>query len=143
MNLFYNPSLTGVCRLIASPANYHDKYDIIIDHDGEVIIEPSSGKTTRTLGRYKFYFRGLQGKASIGILASKNLRYINQLYKNLMYCWENDLKGVIDYNEITNIQTINYWLEINSIKSSDSRPFVPGAFPGMYDKKAPYLHRGK
>jgi hypothetical protein len=115
MNLFYNPTLTDLSMLIACYANYHDHYDIIVDHDGEVFIKPSAEAGTRNLSRFKFYFEKLHGKAYIGILAAKNLRYLNQLYKNLLYCWSNDLKGSIDYEEISSLQTLNNWLTSNHI----------------------------
>jgi hypothetical protein len=112
MNLFYQPTLSQLSRLIAANANYHQRYDLIIDHDGEVLLEVSSLKP---LNRYKFYIRGLTGKEQIGILASRNLRYINQLYKNLVYCWENKITGAIDYEEISLKQTLHFWLEMNRI----------------------------
>jgi inorganic pyrophosphatase/exopolyphosphatase len=117
MNLFNNPSLTELSALVARNADYFKSYNVIVDFDGEVLIEPSSSKTVLLLNKYKFYFRGLKGKGNIGIIAARNLRYLNQLYKNLLYCWENDLKGVIDHHTITGIQTINHWLERNNIST--------------------------
>lgn len=118
MNLFDNPSLTELSVLIAHNANYYSDYDVMVDHDGEVMIEPAVFMTQKRLNKYKFYFRGLHGKSQIGVMAAKNLRYLNQLFKNLVYCWENNLKGVIDYDEISGIQTINQWLEINKISTN-------------------------
>src|ERR1041384_4093998 len=118
MNLFYNPSLNDLSLLVMHCANHFDSYDIIVDHDGEVIAELSSEKTRKNRFRYKFFFSKLHGKANIGILGAGNLRFLNQLYKNLIFCWENDLTGEVDFNEVSSLQNINVWLEINNIKSN-------------------------
>ena len=128
MNLTNNPSLSDLSRLIAFYPNYHDNYDLIVDHDSEVFIQPSTKGTARGLKKYKFYFSGLTGKEQIGIIAARNLRYINQLYKNLVYCWENNLKGKIDYDEITNMKRLNDWLEINNISTIPGDTVLPSAF---------------
>lgn len=118
MNLLQDPSLLELSCLIARFSNYHENYNLIVDNDGEVLIEPSSPVNSyKTICRYRFYLTGLNGKSQIGILAAKNYRYLNQLYKNLLYCMQNDVHGAIDSNEISSIQTINHWLEINKITS--------------------------
>jgi hypothetical protein len=117
MNLFNSPTLTELSALVARHADYHKSYNIIVEYDGEVLIELSSSKSALPLKKYKFYFRGLRGKMHIGIIAARNLRYLNQLYKNLLYCWEHEMAGVIDHNEITSIRTLNYWLENNKISA--------------------------
>lgn len=127
MNLFNNPSLTELSHLISSIASYHDHYHVMVDYDGEVLIAPSFSPAAVPLHKYKFYLTGLTGKANIGIIAARNFRYLNQLYKNLLYCWENALKGSIDFEEITNVQTINYWLEsrnISAISRNTSAAFL-------------------
>jgi hypothetical protein len=128
MNLFNNPSLTELSVLIARNANYFKIYDIIVDHDGEVLIEPSNSISKKILNKYKFYFTGLHGKANIGIIAAKSLRYLNQLYKNLVYCWENDMTGAIDYDKISSMQHIKSWLEINNIGSPEERSDIVSTF---------------
>jgi hypothetical protein len=120
MNLFNNPTLSELSQLISLNSNYYSSYDLIVDHDGEVILEPSSAKSPEQLKKYKFYIRGLQGKANIGIIAARNLRFLNQLYKNLLFCWENEVDGKIDFDMVSNIQTINLWLEINKISHSSA-----------------------
>lgn len=114
MNLFYSPSLSQLSALIAGCNDYHDYYNLVIEHDGEVLIEPSSARKSHLLPKYKFYFKDfLYGKSCLGTEAAKNLQYLNQLYKNLVYCWENDLSGSLNFNEITNIQNYHYRIMVN------------------------------
>src|SRR5690242_11660201 len=109
MNLFYSPSLSQLSTLIAGFQDYMNYYDVLVEHDGEVLIELNSARKSHLLHKYKFYFKDfLYGKSCLGKDAAKNLQYLNQLYKNLVYCWENDLVGSINFNEITNIQNYNY-----------------------------------
>src|SRR5687768_12566865 len=114
MNLFYSPSLSQLSALIAGCHDHLNYYDILIEHDGEVLIEQSSAGKSHLLPKYRFYFKDfLYGKSCLGTEAAKNLQYLNQLYKNLLYCWENDLSGSINFNEITNIQNHNYRIMVN------------------------------
>src|SRR5258706_13383696 len=124
MNLFHSPYLSQLSVLIAGCSSYNNYYDVIVDHDGEVLIEPSSKRKSNTLRQYKFYFKDfLHGRNFVGEGASQNLKYLNQLYKNLMYCWENELSGSLNYNEITLIQNFNYRIEVSSYKN-ESEPSV-------------------
>ena len=114
MNLFYSPCLSQLSTLIAKGHDYSHSYNVIVEHDGEVLIELNSARKSHLLPKYKFYFRDfLYGKNCKGAEAAKNLQYLNQLYKNLVYCWENDLSGSINFNEITNIQNYNYRIMVN------------------------------
>jgi len=126
MNLFHSPYLSQLSILIAGCTNNSSYYDIIVDHDGEVLIEPSSKRKSNNLPKYKFYFKNfLHGRRCARGGASTNLSYLNQLYKNLMYCWENEMSGSINYNEITLIRNYNYHLEINSYrKASEHYPIA-------------------
>src|SRR5258705_1445658 len=108
MNLFHSPYLSQLSILIAGCTNRSSYYDIIVDFDGEVLIEPSSKRKSNVLPAYKFYFKDfLHGRSCGRGGASENLAYLNQLYKNLMYCWENEMSGSVNYNEITLIQNFN------------------------------------
>ena len=115
MNLLYNPSLTSLATLIASNANYHDTYHIIAREQGDVIMQPASCSAITSFHSSRFYFNNLQGKTYIGIMAARDVQYLNQLYKNLFYCWDNNLRGALDYTEISNLQLMSSWLEQNKI----------------------------
>ena len=116
MNLYYTPTISELSELIAQNSNYDNDYDVIVDHDGQVLIEPDSKVNRSLFKRLRFYIKGLHGKGQIGDTAAQNLRYLNQLYKNLLFCWENNVQGPIDYNEITYNQILNFWTEVLTTK---------------------------
>jgi hypothetical protein len=122
MNLFYSHSLTQLSTLIGKCTNSRNYYYLLVEHDGEVTIECSSKELKERLHKYKFYISGLHGKFYTGANAANNLLYLNQLYKNLLYCWENYLSGPINYSKISSIQLINYWLEVNDIAQISIEP---------------------
>lgn len=115
MNLFNSPTLNELSLLLAQNANYFNSYNLIVDHDGEVFLEPSRQGCAKALEKYRFYFSKLKGKSNIGVIAARNLRYVNQLYKNLLYCWDHNIEGEVSIELITSLRTINYWLELNRI----------------------------
>lgn len=128
MNLFYSPSLSQLSALIGNNHDHFSYYDIIVEHDGEVLLEQSTGQKIELLHKYRFYFKDfLYGKSCLGIEAARNLQFLNQLYKNLMYCWENGLMGSVNFYEITRIQEFNYRMMISS-SVKESKAFVPGFF---------------
>jgi hypothetical protein len=113
MNLFYSPSLSQLSTLIAGCNDFSNYYNVVVEHDGEVLIERSTSGKNRLLPKYKFYFRDfLYGQNCLGYGAAKNLQFLNQMYKNLVYCWENNLSGSVNFNEITDIQNYNYRIMI-------------------------------
>lgn len=120
MNLFNDPPLSELCVLVSFIPDYQNNYDLLVDHDGEVLLEPSVINNQSQLNKYKFYFRGLHGRNHIGILATRNLVYLSQLYKNLLYCWKNEQTGEIDFDEITCMQTLYYWLDKRKISLNPS-----------------------
>jgi hypothetical protein len=129
MNLFYSPSLSQLSALIAGHHDFLNYYDVLVEHDGEVLIELSTSAKSHLLHKYKFYFKDfLYGKSCLGSDASKNLQFLNQLYKNLAYCWENDLSGSINFNEITNIQNHNYRTMIDDAAKEFQKEYAPAFF---------------
>lgn len=136
MNLFNSPSLTELSALIGQYGNCRNYFHLIVDHDGEVLIECNSKKIREILPKFKFHIRGLRGRAYVGIGAANNLRYLNQLYKNLLYCWEKEMTGTVDYDKISSIQNINHWLEINNI----AQPTEETDIISIFFKKDSHLH---
>jgi hypothetical protein len=129
MNLFYSPSLSQLSTLIAGCHDYLNYYDVLIEHDGEVLIELSASRKSHLLHKYKFYFKDfLYGKSCLGKGAAQNLQYLNQLYKNLVYCWESDLSGSINFNEITRIQDYNYRVMVNDSIKEFAREYASAFF---------------
>jgi hypothetical protein len=129
MNLFYNPSLSQLSALIARCNDFFNYYHLVVEHDGEVLIELNSKSKNHLLPKYRFYFKDfLYGKNCVGFEAARNLQYLNQVYKNLMYCWENEWSGSINFNEITDIQNVNYRIMMNSAAKEMEKVYAPAFF---------------
>jgi len=116
MNLFYKPSLSELASLIESNSGKEKNYNVIVDYDGEVLIDADSSISEPVLNRYKFYFKSMNsGNSTKGIGFFKHL---TKLFKNLVFCWEKDLSGKMDYQLISNLQARNFlnknWAEANS-----------------------------
>src|SRR5262249_49100435 len=109
--------------------DYFSYFDIIVEHDGEVLLQPSTGRKIELLHKYRFYFKDfLYGKSCLGMEASRNLQFLNQLYKNLMYCWESNLMGPVNFDEITRIQEYNYHIMMSASLKESAKQYVPGFF---------------
>src|SRR6187549_2594955 len=110
MNLFYNPTLSELNNLLeqVNQKAVFEKYQVVVDHDGEVVIYYNINLPKSRLSRFKFYFNGLNHTAGTGYHDIINLKFLNQLYKNLLFCWEREIKGEVDYNEITRLNNILY-----------------------------------
>jgi hypothetical protein len=55
MNLFYDPSIIGLRQLIDTANKSLPVHNIVIDYDGEVIIDPETKFTGVGLNRFKFH----------------------------------------------------------------------------------------
>ncbi len=107
MNLYNNPSITQLKPLIAQCENLLIYYDLMVNHEGDVIIKPTAESSIEDLTKYNFYFRAfLRGRHSVGKAAINNSTYLNQLLKDLMYCHENNMHGEIDHDELAKVQYI-------------------------------------
>src|SRR5688572_7912718 len=121
MNLFYNPSLSELNNLLEldnQRTQFHN-YQVVVDHDGEVVIYHNLNLPKTRLSRFKFYFNGLNHAAGTGYHDIKNLKFLNQLYKNLLFCWEREIKGEVNYSEITRLNNILYHKEIRTTRKKD------------------------
>jgi hypothetical protein len=55
MNLFYNPSMTELRQLLSSAKKSSNIHNVVIDFDGEVIIDPEVQYEGIALSRFKFH----------------------------------------------------------------------------------------
>jgi hypothetical protein len=117
MNLNHNPSLEELDALIEKCKNRSDSVNIIVNHEGDVLVKTKSFGAMN-IYKYKFHISGISTKAFVISIESDKLNYVSQVYKDLMYCWENDLKGEIDYNKITVRENVNHWRKVNHIPST-------------------------
>lgn len=116
MNLFNSPSLTELNTLIGKCTDCNSVFYLGVEHDGEVLMETDSKKYQKLLRRYKFYIRCFHGKMFDGSNNANNINYINQLYKNLISCWEKNLKGRLDNDKLPGIQNLNLWHEMKKFQ---------------------------
>lgn len=116
MNLFYKPSLSELAALIESNTRQADHYNVIVDYDGEVLVDSDATVNDSVLNRYKFYFTSMNtGQNSAESI--NFIKFLTRLFKNLVFCWEKDLSGKMDYQLISNLQKRTFinknWLEEN------------------------------
>jgi hypothetical protein len=105
MNLFYKPSLSELASLIEQSTKDSENYNVIVDYDGEVLIDSEANLSKKVLDRYKFYFPKLRESFSRGKHSISYLKYLSQLFKNLVFCWDKEISGNVDYQLISNIQS--------------------------------------
>ena len=117
MNLLYSPNLSNLSSLISQCENFNNKFLIVIEHDGEVLLKNDWEKTVYLLPKYKFYISGLHGSKHLGTKAAKNLKYINQLHQILLFCWEKNIKGFVDINNPSFIQSLVIWIEMKTLSN--------------------------
>jgi hypothetical protein len=103
MNLFNDPSISELSDLLENDVKSNN-FKLIVEHDGEVLIENDEKKNPGILNKYKFYIRG------VGKSAAKNIRYLNHLFQNLIFCWNENLKGKIDNDKIPELKTNSRWM---------------------------------
>jgi hypothetical protein len=119
MNLFHNPTTEKLQIMIACCSDLQNFYDVIVDHDGEVMIKLSAETSTEKIREFRFCFRGLlRGRHAVGEVAAKNKHYIDQLFMDLSYCWSHQMHGIINHDDIAKIQSIIFCLKgsINRMK---------------------------
>jgi hypothetical protein len=66
MNLFYDPSISGLRQMVATADKSLPVHNIVVDYDGEAIIGPETKFAGIKLNRFKLHTRisqSLKGKA--------------------------------------------------------------------------------
>jgi len=124
MNLFYKPSISQLAQLIERSTKNSSAYHIIVDHDGEVLIDSNANLAQSALSKFKFYFADIHQNTFNGSLNDKYLIFLNQLYKNLVFCWEKEIHGEVDYYIISKIQNRSLRDEILADESMKLSPML-------------------
>jgi hypothetical protein len=83
MNLFYNPSITELRQLVDSANNNLDKHNVVIDYDGEVIIDPKMKYKGIALNRFKFH-------TTISESVKHNTRSLKCLFETLVEAYQSN-----------------------------------------------------
>ena len=120
MNLSNQPSLTKLSLVLAQCEHSGGELCLLVNDDGEVT---SIASTVSNIGeitsRNKFHIVGLRRSDFSGNKSVNYLKYLNQLYKSLTFCWENNLTGALDYDIISNI--------LNAIQKNEQKIESPAA----------------
>lgn len=85
MNLFFNPSLSELRKLIRETNNEKEVHHIVVDYDGEVLIDPELKHPGLNLDRFKFKINLYERPKNY--IRSKSEKLIS-LFNNLMEGWE-------------------------------------------------------
>lgn len=75
MNLFFNPSISDLQKLLSKAVKNKPIHDLVIDYDGEVLIDP---QVEQPLNKFKFR---IQMSKKTGLIS---------LFLSLMEGWNND-----------------------------------------------------
>ena len=82
MNLFYNPSLLSLRQLVDTGKKSLSAHNIVIDYDGEVIIDPELKFANVGLNRYKFHTKIYQS-------VKNDARSLHMLFETLRMAYNN------------------------------------------------------
>lgn len=85
MNLFINPSLNELRNLLSRTNNETDIHHIVVDYDGEVLIDPELQQPDLNLDRFKFKVNLYDRPKNFIKSKSNKLR---ALFNSLMAGWE-------------------------------------------------------
>ena len=107
MNLFNNPTPDQLKEMIAACDDLHNYYDIIVNDEGEVFIMLTVQSSIEMLNEFRFYFRALlRGRNTIGKEAAQNQSYIRQLFNDLVFCFNKNMRGQINYDSVSKVRNI-------------------------------------
>jgi hypothetical protein len=87
MNLFLNPTVEDLQSLIKSAPETKAVHDVVLDYDGEVLIDPQISHPELDLNKFKFRIQLPAISKRAVMLGSAPLRY---LYNNLLRAWNNE-----------------------------------------------------
>jgi hypothetical protein len=93
MNLFHNPSVDELHSLIQGASESKNVHDVVLDYDGEVLIDPQLEHPNLDLTKFKFRVQLTEFSKRALAMGSSPLRF---LYNNLLRAWnsrEQDLQG--------------------------------------------------
>jgi len=89
MNLFHNPSVDDLRSLLNSAPETKNVHDVVLDYDGEVLIDPQDNQPNLDLSKFKFRVQLTEFSKRAVMVGAAPLRY---LYNNLMRAWNSDME---------------------------------------------------
>ena len=82
MNLFYNPSLISLRQLVDTGKKSLAVHNIVVDYDGEVIIDPETKFANIGLNKFKFH-------TQVSSSVKNNARALHMLFETLRAAYNN------------------------------------------------------
>lgn len=103
MNLQNNPVISDLIAIFASRNDETDSHILWVDHHAEVFLDPIRNNMTpagwddANKGRYKFRFESyVQGKGYVGVTASQDVKWMEQVFNGLLDNWKKGTTGYVD-----------------------------------------------
>jgi hypothetical protein len=88
MNLFHNPSVEDLQSLLKNAAETKNVHDVVLDYDGEVLIDPEViNPHLDDLSKFKFRVQLSEFSKHALMMGAAPLKY---LYNNLLRAWNSD-----------------------------------------------------
>ena len=81
MNIFLNPSIREFQKLISNVANGRAVHDVVLDYDGEVLIDPQLERPDLDLKKFKAHIR------------LRSLKPLRDLFSFLLHAWNDTFPG--------------------------------------------------
>jgi hypothetical protein len=91
MNLFFNPSLHELHQLISEGDQTKPVHNIVVDYDGEVLIDPDEKQPELNLDRFKFRIKLYEMPKDY---INRGSRWMKKLLHRLMDGWEDNFPGI-------------------------------------------------
>ena len=90
MNLFLNPSLSELQKLITKTDSSKTEHNIVVDYDGEVLIDPDLQQPDINLDRFKFRISLYEMPKDY---INRGSKWMKKLLNSLVEGWENNMGG--------------------------------------------------
>ncbi len=87
MNLFYDPSITELRQLVDSAEKSLNVHNVVVDFDGEVIIDPEMKYKGIDLNRFKF-------RTQISQAIKGNARSMRALFETLLQAYHRNSQAI-------------------------------------------------
>jgi len=87
MNLFLNPSVNELHSLLQNAPDSKEVHDVVIDYDGEVLLDPQIVQPDLDLNKFKFWIQLAEFSKQTLQMGSKSVNY---LFNNLLMAWNSD-----------------------------------------------------
>jgi len=87
MNLFLNPSVDELHSLIQNAPEAKNIHDVVLDYDGEVLIDPQLELPDIDLSKFKFRVQLTEFSKRALAMGSAPLRF---LFNNLLMAWNSE-----------------------------------------------------